>query len=34
VLDVIVGPTITLLASAIGFYFGSKQGEQNVAAKK
>lgn len=27
VLDVLVGPVITLLASAIGFYFGYKQGE-------
>lgn len=27
VLDVLVGPVITLLASAVGFYFGSKQGE-------
>ena len=29
VLDVLVGPIITLLASAIGFYFGYKQGEGN-----
>lgn len=27
VLNVLVGPVITLLASAVGFYFGSKQGE-------
>lgn len=27
ILDVLVGPVITLLASAIGFYFGYKQGE-------
>jgi hypothetical protein len=27
VLDVLVGPVVTLLASAVGFYFGSKQGE-------
>ena len=26
VLDVLVGPVITLLASAVGFYFGYKQG--------
>lgn len=33
VLDVIVGPVITLLASAIGFYFGYKQGELTEQAK-
>jgi len=33
VLDVIVGPIITLLASAVGFYFGSKQAEQNASRK-
>jgi hypothetical protein len=27
VLDVLVGPVVTLLASAVGFYFGYKQGE-------
>lgn len=33
ILDVLVGPVITLLASAVGFYFGSKQGE-SVAPPK
>ena len=33
VLDVLVGPIITLLASAIGFYFGYKQGELVEAVK-
>lgn len=33
VLDVLVGPVITLLASAIGFYFGYKQGELTEQAK-
>lgn len=33
VLDVLVGPVITLLASAIGFYFGYKQGELGQPGK-
>lgn len=33
VLDVLVGPVITLLASAVGFYFGYKQGELGEQAK-
>lgn len=33
ILDVLVGPVITLLASAVGFYFGSKQGESVDPAK-
>lgn len=33
ILDVLVGPVITLLASAVGFYFGSKQGESVGLAK-
>lgn len=33
VLDVLVGPVITLLASAVGFYFGYKQGELGDQAK-
>lgn len=33
VLDVLVGPVITLLASAIGFYFGYKQGELGEQVK-
>lgn len=33
VLDVLVGPIITLLASAIGFYFGYKQGELGEQVK-
>ena len=34
VLDVLLGPVITLLASAIGFYFGYKQGELIEQVKK
>lgn len=33
VLDVLVGPVITLLASAVGFYFGYKQGELGDQAR-
>ena len=33
VLNVLVGPVITLLASAVGFYFGSKQGESGGSTK-
>ena len=33
VLDVLLGPVITLLASAIGFYFGYKQGELGNQAR-
>jgi hypothetical protein len=33
VLDVLVGPVITLLASAVGFYFGSKQSQLGDQAK-
>jgi hypothetical protein len=33
ILDVIVGPVITLLASAVGFYFGYKQGELGEQAR-
>lgn len=32
VLDLLVGPVITLLASAVGFYFGSKQSEAAASA--
>jgi hypothetical protein len=34
VLDVLVGPVITLLASAVGFYFGYKQGSLAEQANK
>ena len=34
VLDVLVGPIITLLASAVGFYFGYKQGSLSEQVKK
>lgn len=33
VLDVLLGPVITLLASAVGFYFGYKQGELSDQAR-
>ena len=34
VLDVLLGPVITLLASAVGFYFGYKQGSLAEQANK
>jgi len=33
ILDVLLGPVITLLASAVGFYFGYKQGELGQQAR-
>ena len=34
ILDVILPPVTTLLASTVGFYFGNKQGESAAAGKK